>query len=137
MITSLFINHSVDACTYAGYLDYDICIKLFRSSGFLYAQPLVTGSLQTILNYPIPFKTKLPATLGLPQLPDGTKENIAEGIVIKPMKTVVLDTPKGKRRVIFKIKVPGFMEKKERNWQAKQKQSGAEESASQYIQSRL
>ena len=102
---------------YTGYLDYDVCIKLFKSCGFLYAEPVATGSLQAMLNYPLGFNTKLPSKLGMPQLPADTKPNRAEGIVIKPVKTLVLDTAKGERRVIFKRKIEGFMEKKQRNWQ--------------------
>lgn len=96
-------------------------MKLFKACGFLYAEPVATGSLQTMLNYPLGFNSKLPSKLGMPRLLEDGKQNRAEGIVIKPVKTLVLDTPKGERRVIFKRKIKGFMEKKERNWQDKKK----------------
>ena len=94
------------------YLDYDVCIQLLKNSGFLYAEPLCTGSLQTMLGYPLGFQTKIPPKLGLPSL-EG-RSNTAEGIVIKPLKNVVLETSKGPRRVIFKRKVEKFLERKQR-----------------------
>ena len=87
-------------------------MKLFKDCGFFYAEPLVIGSLQEMLSYPVAFQTKLPAKFGLPPI-DG-KSNAAEGLVIKPLKTVQLETKKGLKRVIFKRKLEGFMERKER-----------------------
>ena len=95
----------------AGYLDYDDCMELFKSSGFLYAEPLATGTLQAMISYPLGFDSKLPAKFGLPPL---GKPNVAEGIVIKPIKDVVLESKKGPKRVIFKRKVEGFAEVKPR-----------------------
>ena len=86
-------------------------MELFKDSGFLYAEPLVTGTLQAMVNYPLGFESKLPAKFGLPPL---DKPNIAEGIVIKPLKNVVLESKNGPRRVIFKRKVEGFAEVKPR-----------------------
>ena len=95
----------------AGYLDYDVCMELFKQSGFLYAEPLATGTLQAMISYPLGFESKLPAKFGLPPL---DKPNVAEGIVIKPVKDVVLESKKGPKRVIFKRKVEGFAEVKPR-----------------------
>lgn len=92
------------------FLDYDVCMELFRSAGFLYSEPVLTGTLQDMLALELGFETKLPAKFGLPLLED--KKNIAEGIVIKPLKNVVLDTSKGPRRVIFKRRVEKFQERK-------------------------
>lgn len=86
-------------------------MELFKASGFLYAEPLVIGTLQTMNSFPLGFESKLPAKFGLPAL---DKPNVAEGIVIKPLKNVVLDTKKGPKRVIFKRKVQGFAEVKSR-----------------------
>ena len=93
------------------YLDYDVCMELFKQSGFLYAEPLAIGTLQDMINYPLGFESKLPAKFGLPPL---DKPNIAEGIVIKPLKDIVLERKKGPTRVIFKRKVEGFSEVKPR-----------------------
>ena len=95
----------------AGYLDYDVCMELFKQSGFLYAEPLATGTLQDMISYPLGFESKLPAKFGLPPL---DKPNIAEGIVIKPIKDVFVESKKGPKRVIFKRKVEGFAEVKPR-----------------------
>lgn len=95
----------------AGYLDYDVCMELFKQSGYLYAEPLATGTLQAMISYPLGFESKLPAKFGLPPL---DKPNVAEGIVIKPIKDIILESKKGPRRVIFKRKVEGFAEVKPR-----------------------
>ena len=91
-------------------MDYDVCMQLFKGSGFLYAEPLCTGTLQDMLDYPLGFTTKLPAKFGLPPLPE--KDNVAEGVVIKPLKNILIETKKGPKRVIFKRKVEKFMERK-------------------------
>ena len=99
-----------------------MCIEVFKESGFLYAEPLAIGTLKDMINYPLGFESKLPAKFGLPAL---DKPNVAEGIVIKPIKNAVFDTKKGPKRVIFKRKVEGFAEVKPRGrngkpWQKKQ-----------------
>ena len=85
-------------------------MQLFSSVGFLYSEPILTGTLQDMLSLELGFETKLPTKFGLPPLKD--KKNTAEGIVIKPLKNIVLDTSKGPRRVIFKRKVEHFQERK-------------------------
>lgn len=92
-------------------MDYDKCIELFKSSGFLYAEPLVIGTLQDMVNFPLGFESTIPAKLGLPPLPG----NIAEGIVVKPLHDVMLESKKVMKRVIFKRKVEGFAERKPRH----------------------
>eukprot|EP00731_Ephydatia_muelleri_P022493 Em0015g76a len=93
------------------YLDYDMCAQLFQEAGFLYATPLCTGTLQQMLNYPLGFATTLPQRLGLPSLPC----NVAEGIVVRPIReTVLMTATKGPSRVIFKRKVEQFAEKHSR-----------------------
>ena len=97
---------------FKGYLDYDVCMGLFKACGFLYAEPLATGTLQDMLNYPLGFVTTLPAKFGLPPLPD--QKNTAEGIVIKPLKNILLESVKANNkpiRVIFKRKVDAFTER--------------------------
>lgn len=86
-------------------------MELFKQSGFLYAEPLAMGTLQDMISYPLGFESKLPAKFGLPPL---DKPNIAEGIVIKPIKDVFVESKKGPKRVIFKRKVEGFAEVKPR-----------------------
>ncbi|MCP2732249.1 RNA ligase family protein [Limnofasciculus baicalensis] len=89
------------------YLDYDNAIALFQEVGTIYAVPLFMGRYQDALTYNIDFDSTIPALLGLPTLPF---PNPAEGIVIKPVKSIYVETPKGKIRPILKIKIPKFAE---------------------------
>ncbi len=90
------------------YLDYDLCMSLFKSCELLYAEPLVTETLQDMLDYPLGWDSTLPAKLGLPPLPANVK-NSAEGIVVKPMKNTMVEM-----RVILKRKIEGFQETRPR-----------------------
>ena len=85
-------------------------MQLFASVGFLYSEPMKTGMLQDMLSLELGFETTLPAKFGLPPLVD--EKNTAEGVVIKPLKNLVLDTSKGPQRVIFKRKADQFQERK-------------------------
>lgn len=73
----------------------------------MYAVPLFMGKYQDALAYNIDFNSTIPALLGLPTLPFA---NPAEGIVIKPVKSIYVETAKGKIRPILKIKIPKFAE---------------------------
>lgn len=95
---------------HADYMDYNKSMKLFKSSGFLYAEPLVAGTLQDVTNFPLGFDSTIPKRLGLPLL----SSNIAEGVVIRPLSNTSVTTKKGEERVIFKRKVDGFRERKPR-----------------------
>lgn len=96
-------------------------MRLFSDAGILYAEPLLTGTLQDMLALELGFKTNLPAKFGLPPLED---KNTAEGVVIKPLKNTVLDTSKGPQRVIFKRKVEQFQERKPRGRPPNSKETG-------------
>jgi len=89
------------------YLDYDQAITLLQRAGLLYAPPLLIGSYQEVLDYPIEFPSTIPALLGLPAL---AQDNKAEGIVIKPLRAI--HTPKGPIRPMFKRKIAAFAEDK-------------------------
>ena len=91
------------------YLDYDQAITIFKEAGLLYAIPLFIGSYGEALAYPVGFASTIPALLGLPPL---AAENKAEGIVIKPQKTLYIATNKGSIRPILKKKIPEFAEDK-------------------------
>ncbi len=101
------------SCLFAVYLDYDVCMSLFSSCELLYAEPVVTGTLEDMLDYQLGWDSKIPAKLGLPPLPADVK-NSAEGIVIKPMKNVMVETKSGPIRVILKRKIEGFQETRPR-----------------------
>jgi hypothetical protein len=58
------------------------------------------------VNYPIRFESSIPARLGLPAI----KNNVAEGVVIKPIKNITVGTGKGVARAILKLKLDEFKE---------------------------
>jgi hypothetical protein len=75
------------------YMDFGLALALLKEAKFLHAEPLFTGSFEECISYPIKFQTKLPSKFGLPDLPS---QNFAEGVVIKPMKTLYITNTKGK-----------------------------------------
>jgi Rnl2 family RNA ligase len=91
------------------YLDYDLALQICQEVGIFSAAPLFTGSYQEALTYPLGFDSTLPARLGLPPLPEANK---AEGVVIKPLKTLLIETRKGAPRPVLKKKIPEFAEDK-------------------------
>ena len=54
----------------------------------MYSKPLSVCSFEEAVNYKINFITHLPAQFGLPPIDD----NLAEGVVIKPMKEIIMET---------------------------------------------
>ncbi|MDZ7959174.1 MAG: RNA ligase family protein [Aulosira sp. DedQUE10] len=89
------------------YLDYEIALKLFQQVGIMAAVPLFIGKYHEALVYNIDFDSTIPAILGLPKLPFVNK---AEGVVIKPLHSIYIDTGKEKIRPIIKQKIPDFAE---------------------------
>lgn len=87
------------------YLDVDRCEDLFRQSAVFYARTLFRGPLDKCIQYPDTFPSKISQWLGLPSIED----NIAEGIVIKPVDPRFLKTGD---RVILKSKNEKFKERK-------------------------
>ncbi|GAX42451.1 hypothetical protein NIES4075_34520 [Tolypothrix sp. NIES-4075] len=91
------------------YLDYDKAIDILQSAGIFYAVPLFIGRYNEAIAFEINFSSTIPPLLNLPPLHD---ENKAEGIVIKPIKIIYIDTPKGKIRPVLKRKITEFSEEK-------------------------
>lgn len=89
------------------YLDYDKALKLFKQVGMMGAEALFIGKYEEALAYNLEFDSTIPSLLGLPPLP---LRNPAEGIVIKPVTAISVETPKGKFRPILKKKIPEFAE---------------------------
>ncbi len=89
------------------YLDYDQALKIVQQVGMMGAEPLFIGKYEDALAHPIKFESKIPSLLGLPSLP---LSNPAEGIVIKPVKSIYIETAKGRFRPIWKKKIPEFAE---------------------------
>lgn len=88
------------------YLDCDRAIEIFEAIGLFYARPLFIGKLERAWDYPIGFDSTIPELLGLPPLAD----NKAEGIAIKPMQSIEVETKKGRLRPVLKRKIPEFAE---------------------------
>ncbi|OUL36918.1 RNA ligase [Nostoc sp. T09] len=89
------------------YLDYQISLKLFQQVGIIAAEPLFIGKYEKALAYNIEFESTIPAALGLPKLPFVNK---AEGVVIKPLHSIYIETGKQRIRPILKKKIPEFAE---------------------------
>jgi Rnl2 family RNA ligase len=89
------------------YLDFDKALAIFQQVAMMYAKPLFIGKYEEALLYNNEFDSTISAALGLPKLPNGNK---AEGVVIKPVKSIYVETSKGKFRPIIKRKIPEFAE---------------------------
>lgn len=89
------------------YLDYSAAIDLFEQASLFYAKPLFVGKMQDAINYPRRFTTTIPGRLGLPPL---DTPNIAEGVVLKPMRSFQFPSAKGPIRPILKMKIAEFVE---------------------------
>ena len=85
------------------YLNYDRVCHIFETVGLLYAKPVARGTFAALCNYDNAFESVIPAELGLPEI----KNNIVEGIVIKPVDHYI--TPRGSR-IILKSKNSKFQE---------------------------
>ncbi|XP_002164527.3 RNA-editing ligase 2, mitochondrial [Hydra vulgaris] len=94
------------------YLDPDVAMEIFKSLDIFYLQPLMIGTMSQALNFKLGFDSTIPKLLGLPPLPAGS--NKAEGVVVKPIKTLKCPTRRGGEveRVIIKIKLPEFEEER-------------------------
>jgi Rnl2 family RNA ligase len=91
------------------YLDFEDSLKLFKACGIFHSEPLFIGKYEQAIEYPVSYQSTIPSKLKLPTL----KENQAEGIVVKPMKTLYCENLKGvKTRIILKFKPKEFKEDK-------------------------
>merc|ERR1740121_1703043 len=114
------------------FLDFGRAKELCEGCGFLFAQPLCTGTLSECLEYPFEFETTLPALLGLPSLPPGAgggEKNLAEGVVVRPCREPAPSAGRSSKdsgRGLFKRKIEAFSEKRYQNddWK-KGKKGGA------------
>eukprot|EP01080_Neovahlkampfia_damariscottae_P006809 gene6809-10974_t len=89
------------------YLDFENSLKLFKSVDLFHAEPLFIGKYEDAISYNVTFESTIPVKLNLPKL----KANQAEGIVVKPMKTLYGKSLKGeKKRIILKYKPKEFKE---------------------------
>lgn len=112
------------------YLDYDQTLALCHAAGIMAAEPLLRGGYSAALAYPVGFSTTIPARLGLPPL---AEPNLAEGVVIKPLRALTLDGARGPLRPVLKKKIAQFAEDRRysaaQKWEAARPDPGTEELA--------
>ena len=88
------------------YADYDEAAAIFAEAGLFHARPLFRGRYEDAIAFPVGFESHVPALLGLPPIPG----NKAEGVVIKPVRPVVVPRRAGTIRPVIKRKIPEFAE---------------------------
>ena len=93
--------------TSAYFIDFEEMTQVCDLVALPYVPALMTGSFNEAQNYAIEFESTIAALLGLPPLP---QSNLAEGIVIKPAKSILIDTGKGWIRPVIKKKIERFSE---------------------------
>lgn len=114
--TGVYYSPNIEYCAFdiavsgdfgSQYLDYDITLQVLHDVGMMRAEPLLIGKFEQVFNYKIEFESTIPQILKLPAL---DKANKAEGVVIKPVKSIYIETKKGRVRPIIKNKIPEFAE---------------------------
>lgn len=114
--TGIYYTPDIEFCAFdlaisdahqSAYLAYDQARMLLQAAGVPSVPPLLIGSYQEALRYPIEFSSTIPALFGLPPL---AQANYAEGVVIKPLKALIFETSRGPLRPIFKRKIAAFAE---------------------------
>lgn len=90
------------------YMDFEVALKLLAEVSILHVQPLFVGPYTQAVNFNPRFQSGIAKQLGLPAVAN----NLAEGIVIRPMRSLLVPTKKGLERPIMKIKIPEFSEDK-------------------------
>ena len=115
--TGCFYSPTIEFCAFdsrllrAGaeegeYADHDEAAAIFAEAGLFHARPLFRGSYEDAVAFPIGFESHIPALLGLPPIAG----NKAEGVVIKPVRSVVVPRRVGSIRPVIKRKIPEFSE---------------------------
>jgi len=89
------------------YVDHDEAARLFEEAGLFHARPLLRGTYEDAMAFPLGFESTIPAALGLPPLPVANK---AEGVVLKPARAARVPRRAGSIRPVVKRKIPEFAE---------------------------
>ena len=94
------------------YIIYEDAISVLKAAEIFYAKPLFIGKYEECLHFETEFESLIPRWLGLPALSEEYGVNLAEGIVVKPMKNIYIEC-KGKqlKRPILKHKHRSFNER--------------------------
>ncbi len=86
------------------YFNPELAQKFFEDSKILCAKPLFSGTLDEVLQFNNTFESTLPKILGFPS---PGEDNLAEGLVLKPRRTLYFATGS---RIILKSKTAKFSE---------------------------
>lgn len=86
------------------YVDFERAQTVLRGAGVPVVAPLFTGTWERATDFSPRFDSTIPATLGLPPLPTGT--NLAEGIVVRPLREIAGLAV----RPLLKVKITEFAE---------------------------
>jgi Rnl2 family RNA ligase len=92
------------------YIDWGSARSILARADVPHLAPLRIGTFEQATDYPIRFDSTIPAALGLPPLP--VRSNLAEGVVIRPMREIVLHGGGSIIRPLLKVKIPEFAEDK-------------------------
>lgn len=92
------------------FLDFDDATRRLKAADIFCAEPLFEGTYQKAADFPIRFDSTIPRRLGMPPLPTGT--NLAEGVVIRPLREITLETAQSVVRPLLKRKIAEFAEDK-------------------------
>jgi len=88
------------------YLDFERVQSVLTETGVPFVAPLAIGSYERVTDYPVRFDSTVPAMLGLPPLPTGS--NLAEGVVVRPMREITVVGASGPVRPLLKRKIAEF-----------------------------
>ncbi|MBC7804802.1 MAG: RNA ligase [Akkermansiaceae bacterium] len=92
------------------YMDWEKARALLTGASVPCLTPLRIGTYEQATDYPIRFDSTIPATLGLPPLPPGS--NLAEGVVVRPVREIITRGAGGRVRPLLKVKIAEFAEDK-------------------------
>lgn len=90
------------------YMNFEDALVLLTEAEIPHVTPLFVGTYNQAVNFSPRFESGIPKLLGLPAV----SNNLAEGLVIRPMRTILVPTKKGMERPIMKNKIPEFSEDK-------------------------
>ncbi|KAJ3091538.1 hypothetical protein HK102_000185 [Quaeritorhiza haematococci] len=85
-------------------LNYDDAVSIFQKASYHYCEALQIGTWTEVNDHPLEFETTWPRKFGLPPFPEDCRAKYpqrAEGIVIKPVKTVY--NAKGERIIVKRL----------------------------------
>ncbi len=88
------------------WLGYDEARAALEDVGIMTATELVRGTQAACSAHDVRFATTIPGRMGLPEIAN----NVAEGAVLRPIDTILIETKRGRMRPLLKHKIPEFSE---------------------------